>query len=70
MELCARNGVKKAWDENKIKEENDGSDFSSSCTVGVRGTIVAGRGEHQAHTQSAHLGSTVAPTEMVPRGAQ
>ena len=53
MELCARNGVKNAWDENKIKEENDGSDFPSSSMTGVRGTVVAGR-ESTQHTHKMH----------------
>ena len=38
--------MKKAWDEKKIKEEKDGSDFPSMCMVGVHGTIMARKGEH------------------------
>ena len=69
-EQSARIGVKKAWDEKKIKEENVGSDFSTQCTDGTRGTAVARRGEHPVCTQGVHSAGTVAPTKMVPHGAQ
>ena len=64
VELCARNGVKKTWDEKKFKEEKDESDFLSPCTVGVRGTVVACRGEHPACDNGAH-----STAEMAPFGA-
>ena len=68
VKLCERNGVKKAWDEKKFKEDKDGSDFISLCTVGTRGTPVARRGEHLVCASGAS--GTVATTEMAPYGAQ
>ena len=70
VELCVRNGVKKAWDEKKIKEENDGSDFPSQRMIGAHGTIVACKREHLARPCSAHSAGIVAPVEMVPSGTQ
>ena len=37
MELCAKIEVKKANDEKKIKEENDGSDFPTYAMADVQG---------------------------------
>ena len=67
-ELSARIGVQKAWDETKISENNVRSDFSTWCTIGVRGTAVACKGEHLVCTQGAHSAAIVAPVEMVSRG--
>ena len=68
VELYARNGVKEAWDEKKIKEENAGSDFPSQCRAGTRGTVVVHKGEHLACASVTHSMDMVAPTEMVPCG--
>ena len=70
LELCAKIGVKKVWDEKKIKGENDGRNFSSICMAGTCGTTIVCEGEHQMLTDGAHLAGIVAPTEMVPRGIQ
>ena len=70
LELCARNGVKKACDENKIKEERDGCNFPSLCKAGAHGTAMARKGEHPTWAYGAHSTAIVAPTEMVPSGAR
>ena len=66
VELCAEIGVKKSWDEKKIKEENDGSHFSSMYTAGTQGTFVVRKGEHPTCTGGAHSTGTVAPAKMAP----
>ena len=54
----------------KIKEENVGADFSSSGKAGACGAAVAHKGERPARTSGATSVGTIAPTGMVPRGAQ
>ena len=47
-----------------------GGDFPPPCMACARGTTVARRGEHPAHTLGAHSASTITLTEVVPTGAQ
>ena len=59
----------KAWDMKKIKYEKVRDDFPPPCMAGAHGTAVVRRGEHPARTYGAQSMGTVAPTEVVPRGA-
>ena len=46
VKLSTRIGLKKAWDEKKIKLEKVGSDFPFRSKIGACGTTMARRGEH------------------------
>ena len=70
LELCAKLGVKKALDEEKMKDENVGSDFLSLGTASQCGTIVVYTKENPLCTSRAQSTcATILPDEM-PHGAQ
>ena len=70
VEICPRVRVKKAWNEKRIKEENDGSDFPSMCMAGEHGITVVRKGEHPTLIHGALSASIAAPPTMTPCATQ
>ena len=66
MQLCAKIEVKKAWDEEKIKLEDIGSDFPSMGMACACGTALSRAGERTTPTDGSQSASATVPTDKAP----
>ena len=70
VDLCAKIGVQKALDEEKIKDENVGSAFLSLGTAGTCGTAVVCAKENSSCTSTAQSTCAIVLPDEMPCGAQ
>ena len=68
LDLCAKIGVKKAWEEEKIKEDNLGIDFPSYGTTSRGDAATARAGKHPSRTNGMQSTGPPVPANEAPCG--